>query len=258
MADDQPKPIRRIDIFKVFLRSFFLQSVWNYRSLISVGFEICLLPVVKRLYPEVQPRREFLQRHLKFFNAHPYLASYALGVSLRLEENIASGDGEICTKLDRIKELLIPTLGAKGDQLFWMTIRPSSLIIGALGLLVFDSTISRVAVLITAFLIYNIPHFYIRYLGLIEGYQYGLDVYKCLTGDRFKKLERIYRYLGMVTFFIFVIVLLINYFQIDPLRIVFLLGSLLYSWMIYKISSNFYYSTLLTILFFIIVSFIFF
>ncbi len=258
MAIREVKRIRRTDIFKVFLRSFLLQSVWNYRSLISVGFEICLLPIVKRLYPDIQPRREFLERHLKFFNAHPYLASYALGVSIRLEEGIATGSTEVGAQLDRLKDLLIPTLGAKGDQLFWLTIRPFSLIIGVLELLIFDSIILKTAALIMTFLIYNIPHFYIRYIGLIEGYEFGLDVYKCLTNDRFRKLERTYLYFGVAAFFLFIVVLMLNYFQENPVNILFLVGSALYSWWIYKISDNFYYTVIFTMLFFLIVSFIFF
>lgn len=252
------KPIRKSDIIRVFLRSFFLQSIWNYQSLLSVGFELCLFPIVKRLYPKKQPRKEFLQRHLKFFNAHPYLASYALGVSIRLEEEIASGSEEGCHQLDRVKDLLIPTLGAKGDQLFWRTIRPYSLIVGMLGLFIFESNMLRLAVLILAFMIYNIPHFYIRFIGLTEGYEFGLDVYKCLTNDRFKSLEKIYFYVGVAAFLVFIVILAWNYYQEDPTKVAILAGSVFYSAILYKISSNLYSTIFFSILFFLLVGFLFF
>lgn len=257
MSEHETRHIRKFDILKVFLRSFFLQSVWNYKSLISVGFETCLLPIVKRLYPDMEPRREFLQRHLKFFNCHPYLASYALGVSIRLEEGIAAGSEVTTQQLDRVKNLLIPTLGAKGDQLFWLTLRPYSLILGILGVFIFDTIPLKAAALLATFIVYNIPHFYIRYIGLVEGYKFGLDVYKCLTNDRFAKLEKIYLYFGIPILLIFILLLGMSFFQTDPTKILFLVGAAIYSWIIYKISNNFYYATFFTIIFFLIVSFFF-
>lgn len=258
MPSKQIKPIRKIDIFKVFLRSFFLQSVWNYKSLISVGFEICLLPIIKRLYPGATQSNELLLRHLKFFNAHPYLASYALGVSIRVEEDIAAGSTEESNKLDRVKELLMTTLGAKGDQLFWLTIRPFSLIIGVLGMTIFESIFLKTFVLVLVFVIYNIPHLYIRYIGLTEGYKFGLDVYKCLSNDRFKTLENVYFYLGFISFVTFISLITWQFFHDDPFKIIFFTGALFYSWILYKISKNFYYTILFTVIFFLIFSFLFF
>jgi len=254
----QTKPIRKSDIIRVFLRSFFLQSIWNYQSLLSVGFELCLFPIAKRLYPDDQPRKEFLQRHLKFFNAHPYLASYALGVSIRLEEGIASGSEERCHQLERVKDLLIPTLGAKGDQLFWLTIRPYSLIVGILGLFMLESNVLRLAVLILVFTIFNIPHFYIRFIGLTEGYEFGLDVYKCLTNDRFKSLEKIYFYVGVAAILVFIVLLTLKYYQEDPTKVAILVGSAFYSAILYKISNNLYSTIFFSILFFLLVGFLFF
>ena len=61
------KKIQYWDIFRVFLRSFFVQSVWNYRSLISAGFGICLFPIVKRLYTDPISRKAFLDPASKVF-----------------------------------------------------------------------------------------------------------------------------------------------------------------------------------------------
>ncbi len=54
----------------------------------------------------------FLKRHLGFFNAHPFFASYALGAISRLEED-NPGNHEL---VDRFKNALIGPLGAIGDQ----------------------------------------------------------------------------------------------------------------------------------------------
>jgi mannose/fructose/N-acetylgalactosamine-specific phosphotransferase system component IID len=255
MVDSQ---IRKIDFLKVFFRSFFLQSVWNYRSLISVGFDICLIPIVKRLYPNLDSRKEFLQRHLKFFNAHPYLASYALGISIKLEEDIALGNTDASIDLDRVKDLLISTLGAKGDRLFWLTIKPFTLIIGVLGIVLVESISLKVVILVTTFILYNIPHFYFRYIGLVEGYQFGLQIHKCLPKERFEELRKAYLYVGLIAFGLLSIYFLIKYYSTDSKQFLIFLLSLLYTSVVYKISKSFYYTTFLTFFFFLIVGLIFF
>ncbi|MFQ5585043.1 MAG: PTS system mannose/fructose/sorbose family transporter subunit IID [Calditrichia bacterium] len=250
--------LRKIDFFKVFLRSFFMQSVWNYRSLISVGFEVCLIPIVKRLYPDYQSRKEFLLRHLKFFNSHPYMASYALGVSMKLEEEIATGNPDIAPQLEKVKELMTGPLGRKGDQLFWLTIKPFSLIIGVLGLFVFDSAGVKVAVLAISFLIYNIPHFYLRYVGLVEGYEYGLNVYKRINVNWFDKLRRIYLYTGIAAFSIFFLMLVWHLFEESQAQLIVLILAGLYAGLTYKLSRKFYFTIFFTLVLFIIVGFLLF
>jgi mannose/fructose/N-acetylgalactosamine-specific phosphotransferase system component IID len=202
--------IRKWDIFRVFLRSFFMQSVWNYRSLISVGFGVCLIPIVKRLYSDTQSRKAFMGRHLKFFNSHPYMASYALGVSIRMEEAFAAGETDACEKLDHLKSLLISILGAVGDNLFWFAIRPFSLLIGISALFVLKSTGYEAAALAGTFLIYNIPHISLRYKGILEGYKYGEEIYKCFTKERFDTLRYSFIWVGVFAFLLFLAVLIIK------------------------------------------------
>ena len=206
--------------FRIFWRSFFIQAVWNYRSMISIGFGICLLPLMRRLYPEPEAQRAFLLRHFKFFNSHPYMASYALGVSARLEEAIAAGDEEAVERLPKVKELMISLLGARGDQLFWCILKPFSLLAGLCGLLLVSSTVGRAIVLLLTLLIYNVPHFYIRYIGIREGYQYGIDVYKCLYRERFRTLKRVYTWLGAISFAGIAGIVLFQYLQVDTKMVV--------------------------------------
>ncbi|NOX36285.1 MAG: PTS mannose/fructose/sorbose transporter family subunit IID [Calditrichaeota bacterium] len=252
-----PRKIRKWDLFRVFLRSFFVQSVWNYRSLISIGFGICLFPILKRLYPDTRSRKEFLLRHLKFFNAHPYMVSYALGVSIRLEEEYASGNLQNTDRLDRMKDLLISILGSLGDQIFWLTLRPVSLLVGAFGVFVASTVEQRVAVLILTFLLYNIPHLYLRYVGILEGYRYGMEIYRCFREGRFEKLKKGYLYLGVAIFFLFLGVLLVK-FKVEQFAWIPVIGgAAIYASIFYKFSKNFYFTCLFTILFFVIVGFIF-
>lgn len=240
--------IRKWDIFRVLLRSFFVQSVWNYRTLISVGFGICLIPILKRLYDDPQSQKEFLSRHLKFFNAHPYMTSYALGVSIHLEEALANGKAEAKEQISRVKDLLITILGGLGDTLFWATIKPASLIFGVMSLFLFHSTTLRIIALIVTFLLYNVPHAYFRVKGILEGYRYGIEVHKFIHKNRFRKLESAYFYIGVIAFLLFFVVLIRTLIQENPFYLLMLGVSMTAYMFIYKFTKRFYLSIYLTLL----------
>ncbi len=243
LSDRQkPSNIRRRDILRVFWRSFFMQSVWNYRSLISVGFGMCLIPILRRLYDDAPSRSAFLSRHFKFFNAHPYMASYALGVSIHLEEAFASGDPDACNKLERFKQRLISILGAMGDRLFWSTIKPASLTFGVTGLVLFDDLLVKFIWLIMAFLVYNTPHLYLRYRGIWEGYRQGIQVYKLLNEQRYNLLYRLYYGLAVASIISVSVGLIIQFIQINEAAFALFLLSATVATVVFKSSRNFYLS----------------
>lgn len=250
--------IRKLDILLVFLRSFFLQSVWNYRSLISVGFGICLFPIMQRLYQDVSSRKAFLQRHLKFFNAHPYMASYALGVSIRLEEAFARGDDEACNKLERVKELLASVLGAVGDRLFWFTIKPFSLIIGICGLFLSKTALQVTISLIITFLVYNVPHIYLRLKGILEGYEYGMEIYRRFNKQRFRRISNMYIYFGIFAFLLFLSILIVKMGQESLISVVILIASSLSAAVSYRYTKNLYFTVFLAFVISIAIGIIYF
>ncbi len=232
--------IRQWDIFRVFLRSFFVQSMWNYRSLISVGFGICLLPILRRLHTDTEARKAFMDRHLKYFNAHPYMASYALGVSIHLEEVIAAGDKDAPKKLLRMKELLVGILGATGDQLFWSNIKPFSLVIGVSLLMLTVNPPMMLAMLAFTFLLYNIPHIYFRYNGLQEGYRYGMNIYQKLNEQRFQRLKNSYFFSGTCAFLLFLAILITKLIKVGWLELSVMLGALVVAVFLYRFTRKFY------------------
>lgn len=71
-----------------------------------------------------------LQRHLVFFNVHPYLVSPILGVTLALEEDKANGAKVEDEAIQGVKVGMMGYLAGVGDPVFWYTVRP---IVGALG-----------------------------------------------------------------------------------------------------------------------------
>ncbi len=251
------KRITRWDLFKVFIASFFMQSVWNFRSLISVGFSACLFPVLNKLYQTPEEKKEFLLRHLRFFNAHPYLASFALGVAIRMEEIHVEENAENLEMLDRIKEMLIGPLGAIGDKLFWATIKPATLIAGMVLVLAAPDQALRWISLAVVFLLYNIPHFYFRYRGIVEGYEHPLEIYRFVNQQRFQRLQFGYAVLFIVSLLALSLLFAIHIYQWHyGLTVVFFL-SLVYAYVMRKITDNFYLVSLGTFIFFLTVGILF-
>ena len=180
----------------IFFRSFFIQAVWNYQSMISIGFCFALAPVARKLFKDSEKRSAFINRHLNFFNAHPYFSSFALGSIAKIEQDLAQEENEDYYKLDRLKNALIGPLGAIGDQLVWATIKPASILIGMMGVILLPGFQSKIIFLVVLLALYNIPHIYIRIFGLIKGYAAGFEIYKLLNLEHFNTVRTIYGGLG--------------------------------------------------------------
>ena len=193
------KSTRKIDFLVflgVFFRSFFIQALWNYQSMISIGFCFALVPVAKKLFKDRDKRSDFFNRHLNFFNAHPYFSSFALGSIARVEEDLVLEGSNDYTKVDRLKNALIGPLGAIGDQLVWATLKPASILVGLLAVILIDNFQTKIIFLFVLLGLYNIPHLYIRMAGILKGYRSGFEIYKMLNLDNFRTVKNIYGGVG--------------------------------------------------------------
>jgi len=253
MANMEQKKITRFDLFKVFIASFFMQAVWNFRSLLSIGFSLSFFPILDKLCSTPQAKREFFQRHLKFFNAHPYFASFALGISIRLEESRAMGEPDQSETIDRLKDLLIGPLGALGDRLFWATIKPACLIFGMLGIYLSPTVPFKIASLIITFLLYNIPHFYYRYKGIIEGYEHPLDIYKFVSQNRFEKIRRFFVLLFLLSLGSFLLLYNQSLLSQNFWLLFVFWGSVILAFILEKYWKNFYLVTLVLFAIFMVI-----
>lgn len=189
---------RYFTYIEIFIRSFFVQSGWNYKSLLSIGFCFAIVPVAKKLYKDdIKMYNQFVKRHLGFFNAHPYFTGYALGAVTRLEEEIAQNNGDEA-QLEKFKNALIGPLGALGDQLFWATIKPATFTLGVLGFLLVENIFTRLTFLLLLGILYNVPHLYIRIFGMQRGYKEGFLICKYLKTDNFKYIKTAYSVVGII------------------------------------------------------------
>ena len=110
--------------------STFIQGSWNYERMQNGGFAFSMIPAIKKLYSSKEDRTAALQRHLEFFNTHPYIASPILGVTLALEEERANGAPVDDVAIQGVKVGMMGPLAGIGDPVFWFTVRP---MLGALG-----------------------------------------------------------------------------------------------------------------------------
>jgi mannose/fructose/N-acetylgalactosamine-specific phosphotransferase system component IID len=170
------KRIRKRDLLKLFLRSFYIQATWNFERMLGLGLCFCLIPIAKRLYSTKEEMIDFLQRNLDFFNAHPYMASYAIGSLARLEEQAIQQNWSDKKPIAIFRERLCGPLGALGDTLFWQLIKPLSACVGVIVTL-FWGWVGIFA----SFIVYNIFHFYIRSRGIYMSYKKGFDIIRDLS-----------------------------------------------------------------------------
>ncbi len=236
------------DLLRMFFRSFFIQAVWNYNSLLSIGLCYTLVPAAKRIFREKNERIKFLCRHLNFFNAHPYFASFAVGAIVRVEEEQQVSQKPDPGQVERLKNALIGPLGAIGDQVFWANIKPSSVLVAVLGILIFKELQWQLVFLGFMLLMYNIPHFYVRIAGLRKGYQLGFEVYKVLNLDEYMNLKRLYGAIGSIALGSIVGFSLLKFGQVNWLQGILFLVSMILAYYIWKWRQNFYQSVLLSLL----------
>jgi mannose PTS system EIID component len=180
-----PSPERRVALpwrtqAAMFLRLLAIQGSWNYEILLGNGIGFCLEPALRLLPEGVHSThfKEALARESKYFNAHPYLASVAVGALARAEL-----DGEPPEKIERFRTALCGPLGSVGDRLVWAGWLPFCSLL-ALG--VFGLGGGPVLVLAVFLGVYNVGHFALRWWGLRTGWTHGLRVASSLGNPIFR------------------------------------------------------------------------
>lgn len=174
------------DLFRVFLRTFFIQVVWNFERMQNVGFLYAISPVLKRIYPDREMCKESYLRHLGFFNTQPYLASFIVGVTLAREEEQAIKEGISTREILLLKTNMAGPLAALGDTIFWAGIRPLTCLIGSI--IALSQGIWGPVIFLLA---YNLVHIPTRLLGLIWGYRLKEGIVEKIKGLRMQRLTEI-------------------------------------------------------------------
>jgi len=165
---EAPRPrVSFLALLRVFWRSLFLQAAWNPHGMQNLGFAFAMQPALRELYPDDAERARAAERHLEFFNCHPYLAAAIVGGAVRLEEDVARGAADP-RSVSAFKAALGPPFAALGDGFFWLALRPAA----ALAAAVTEPYLGVYCVLV--FLaIYNGVHLLARAWLFFAGYRRG-------------------------------------------------------------------------------------
>ena len=180
------------DRLAVAWRSTFLQGSWNYERMQNGGWCYAMIPAIKKLYKDPEDRKAALKRHLEFFNTHPYVASPVLGVTLALEEDRANGAAVNDVAIQGVKIGMMGPLAGAGDPLFWFTLRPIMLSLGA------SLAVSgNVAGPFVFFILWNIMAAVVKWYTQEFGYRAGTAITDDLSGGLLQKVTRGASMMGM-------------------------------------------------------------
>ena len=180
------------DRWDVMWHSQFLQGSWNYERMQNGGWCYSMIPALRKLYPKKEDMAAALQRHLVFFNTHPYLASPIIGVTLALEEDKANGVEVDDEAIQGVKVGMMGPLAGVGDPVFWYTVRP---ILGALGASMAIN--GNILGPILFFVLWNLIRIAFLWYTQELGYKAGAAISADLSGGLLKKVTRGAAMMGM-------------------------------------------------------------
>lgn len=191
MAEERIQ-LSKKDRVSVWWRSTFLQGSWNYERMQNGGWAFSMIPAIKKLYKTKEDRAAALERHLEFFNTHPYVASPIIGVTLALEEERANGAPVDDVTIQGVKVGMMGPLAGIGDPVFWFTVKP---ILGALAASLAMS--GNILGPIIYFLGWNIIRMAFMWYTQEFGYKAGSKITEDMSGGLLQDVTKGASILGM-------------------------------------------------------------
>ena len=178
----------------VALRSLFLEASWNSRGQQNLGLAAAIDPALKLIHPSGAALRSARERALDFFNTNPVLSGLAIGVVLRLEEDVAVGRLSVVER-SRLSASLNLGLASMGDVLFWQSWLPLCALVAVWVVL---SLGQWWAPLILPGL-FCLPALPVRLGGLYLGYAQGAGIIDLLARLKIQRLaQRIRRVVALL------------------------------------------------------------
>lgn len=177
----------------LFLRSLALQASWNNQRMQNLGLLWNVLPWLRRQKRVVNRDRVFCRRYFGFFNTNPYLSNFLIGGLVRLEDDLAAGCDLEPGMVGTFRDSVGRALASLGDQLFWLGMRPTLvMVISLAGLL------GRIHLVLAVVCIFACGQLLLRWVSLRHGYALGLDIVDLLFDSRWHTWIGIAKKSGMV------------------------------------------------------------
>ncbi len=156
-------------------RSVFLQASFNYERMQAAGWLYSILPGLRHIHKNKKDLSKAMKEHLEFFNTHPFLVTFIMGIILAMEQRKEDREA-----IRGIKIATMGPLGGIGDALFYLTLLPITAGIGA-SLAIEGNFLGPFIFLVS----FNIIHFGVRFGLMNYGYKTGVKaIAKIKEGTR--------------------------------------------------------------------------
>ena len=171
---------------KMVWRSLFLQASFNYERMQAGGWLFGILPGLEKIHDNDDDLGASMAHNLEFFNTHPFLVTFVMGIVLSLEQNKAD-----IPMIRAVRVAAMGPLGGIGDALFWFTLVPITA--GITSNMALTGNIAAPFIFLG---IFNVAQFAIRFFLMHWSYKLGTDAIGVLTANA-KEFTRAASILGI-------------------------------------------------------------
>jgi PTS system N-acetylgalactosamine-specific IID component len=171
---------------KMVWRSLFLQASFNYERMQAGGWLYSILPGLEKIHTNKNDLAASMSHNLEFFNTHPFLVNFVMGIVLSLEQ----AKTDIPT-IRAVRVAAMGPLGGIGDALFWFTLVPITAGITS-NMAINGNVVAPFLFLI----IFNAVQFALRYFLMSWSYKMGTNAISILT-ENAKEFTRAASILGI-------------------------------------------------------------
>ena len=180
------KPLDQNTLNKMVWRSMNLQASFNYERMQAAGWLYCILPGLEKIHEDKEDLKISMGHNLEFFNTHPFLVTFVMGIILSLEQQKAD-----INTIRAVRVAAMGPLGGIGDAIFWFTLVPITAGITA-NMAINGSILGPILFL----LIFNVVQFCIRFFLMNWSYSLGTKAIELLTANA-KEFTRAASMLGV-------------------------------------------------------------
>jgi len=172
---------------KMVWRSLNLQASFNYERMQACGWLYGILPGLLAIHGEdTEDLKTSMAHNLEFFNTHPFLVPFVMGIVLSLEQQKAD-----INTIRAVRVAAMGPLGGIGDAIFWFTLVPI-----AAGICSNMAIAGSVMGPILFLLIFNAVQFLVRFWLMHWSYNLGTKAIELLTANA-KEFTRAASLLGV-------------------------------------------------------------
>ena len=180
------KSLDKKTLNKMVWRSLNLQGSFNYERMQANGWLYGILPGLEKIHTDEEDLKLSMAHNLEFFNTHPFLGTFVMGIVLSLEQQKAD-----INTIRAVRVAAMGPLGGIGDAIFWFTLVPI-----AAGICSNMAIQGSIMGPIMFLLIFNIVQFAVRFFLMHWSYNLGTKAIELLTANA-KEFTRAASLLGV-------------------------------------------------------------